>query len=192
MIDYKTALQLAQKSGGMDDAEVNDFLELLMSASLSEADGATLLVQLAERGETGAEVAAFVKGLRAHAVPCHFHSPALDVCGTGGSGLTRYNISTTVAFICAAAGIPVAKHGNRGSQKPNGSFDLLDELAIPFTFNGEQLAHIIKESNVCFLFARLMHPAVGAVFLILLDHLRTLRRFHIKSLAAPMNKQRRF
>lgn len=163
MITLEQAQNLTAKTGGMNEAEANDFLELLMSGSLSETDGAGLLVSLAERGETGPEVAAFVKGLRGHAVECDFHTPCLDVCGTGGSGLTRFNISTTVAFICAAAGIPVAKHGNRGSKRPNGSFDLLDVLGVRFELSADQLAKTLKETNLCFLFARSMHPAVGKV-----------------------------
>ena len=182
MITLEQAQSLAAKSGGMDNNEASEFLELLMSSTLSEADGAGLLVQLAERGETGSEVAAFVTGLRQHAVACDFHTPCLDVCGTGGSGLTRFNISTTVAFICAAAGIPVAKHGNRGSRRPNGSFDLLDELDVRFEFNGEQLAAALKESNVAFLFARTMHPAVGKV----VPYRKAAGRRTIFNLAGPL------
>ncbi len=162
MIDLEQAQSLATGSG-MNEAEAASFLELLMSGTLAEADGAALLVSLAERGETGPEVAAFVKGLRSHAVQCQFDKTCFDVCGTGGSGLTRFNISTTVSFICAAAGIPVAKHGNRGSRRPNGSFDLLDVLGIPFELNADQLKQLMDESGLVFFFARTMHPAVGKV-----------------------------
>ena len=182
MITLEQAQSLAAKTGGMDETEASQFLELLMSATLSESDGAALLVQLAERGETGSEVAAFVKGLRQHAVACDFHTSCLDVCGTGGSGLTRFNISTTVAFICAAAGIPVAKHGNRGSRRPNGSFDLLDALGIRFELNGEQLAATLKATKVCFLFARTMHPAVGKV----VPYRKAAGRRTIFNLAGPL------
>lgn len=182
MIDLKQAQAYAARADGMNEAEATAFLELLMSGTLSEDDGAALLVAMAERGETGPEIAAFVNGLRAQAVQCDFHTPCLDVCGTGGSGLSRYNISTTAAFICAAAGIPVAKHGNRGSRKPNGSFDLLDALGIPFDFNAEQLGQLLHQTNVVFLFARLMHPAVGKV----VPYRKAAGRRTIFNLAGPL------
>jgi anthranilate phosphoribosyltransferase len=87
----------------------------------------------------------------------------MDLCGTGGSELTRFNVSTTVAFVLASAGVPVAKHGNRGSRRPNGSFDLLDALGIPFALPPAHLAELQRTTGLCFLFARTMHPAVAAV-----------------------------
>src|SRR5690606_968926 len=107
-----------------------------------------LLKSWAARGETGLELAATVRFLkeRAHAVPTR--QPCFDLCGTGGSGLSRYNVSTTVAFIAAAAGVPVAKHGNRGSQRPNGSFDLLEALDVAFDLSVEQEAALQQETGV--------------------------------------------
>ena len=169
-------------AAGMNAEQAHDFLELLMSGALSESEGAQLLVQLAERGETPEEVAAFVRGLQAKAVQIPVTTPSLDVCGTGGSGLTRYNVSTTVAFICAAAGIPVAKHGNRGSKRPNGSFDVLEALDIPFGLEPEHIAAAHAETNIALLFARSVHPAVGAV----VPYRKAAGRRTIFNLAGPL------
>ncbi len=147
----------------MDGGEAGEFLDLLMAATLDVADGAALLVALAERGETAAELAAMVRGLLERAVRIPPATRCLDLCGTGGSGLSRFNVSTTAAFVLAAAGIPVAKHGNRGSVRPNGSFDFLDAVGIPFAQTPRAHAELLERTRLCFLFARAMHPAVAAV-----------------------------
>lgn len=157
------ARALARRPGGMDATEATAFLDLLLSGRHLAEEGASLLVSLAERGETGTEVAAFVCGLIARSAPLAFPHDTLDVCGTGGSGLTRYNVSTTSAFILAAGGVAVAKHGNRGSTKPNGSFDLLDALGVSYGHQPEALVRLQRECRLCFLFARTVHPAVAAV-----------------------------
>ncbi len=147
---------------GMSEAETGALVDLLISGELAAAEGADLLVAWTRRGETAVELAAVVWNLLARAqVPA---SPAcMDLCGTGGSGLTRFNVSTTAAFVLAALGVPVAKHGNRGSARPNGGFDLLDALEVPYQLPPERLARLHAESGVCFLFARQVHPAVAAV-----------------------------
>lgn len=162
-LSAKEALALTQKSDGMTPEETTAVLELLVAASLEEQAGAELLKSWAARKETGPELAATVRFLRAKSLQVPVKEPCFDLCGTGGSGRTRYNVSTTVAFIAAAAGVPVAKHGNRGSQRPNGSFDLLEALGVPFDFTVEQEAALQAETGVCFLFARSHHPAVGKV-----------------------------
>jgi anthranilate phosphoribosyltransferase len=156
------ARALAQGTG-MNAEETIALLELLVASTLSVQDGADLLRTWAGRGETGPELAATVSFLRSHAIQVPLSAPSFDLCGTGGSGLTRYNVSTTVAFIAAAAGIPVAKHGNRGSHRPNGSFDLLDALGVPFDLSPDAEARLQDETGLCFLFARSHHPAVGRV-----------------------------
>jgi anthranilate phosphoribosyltransferase len=147
----------------MSEAETRSVLELLMGATLKPEEGGALLAAWGERGERGAELAAVVRGLleRATAIPAR--GTCLDLCGTGGSGLARFNVSTTAAFVLAAGGARVAKHGNRGSLKPNGSFDLLDALGVPFALPGAAHAELLERTKLCFLFARAMHPAVAAV-----------------------------
>ncbi len=162
-MDYRQAQEGVSAPEGMDAQQATDFLALLMSGELTVARGAGLLVSLAERGETSTELAAFVRGLLDRAIRVEGPLTCCDVCGTGGSGRTRFNISTTSAFVLASVGIPVAKHGNRGSRRPNGSFDLLEALDIPIDLSASALWQLLAETNLCFLFARTMHPAVGAV-----------------------------
>ena len=89
--------------------------------------------------------------------------PIMDVCGTGGSGKNRFNISTSSAFVLSAADIYIAKHGNYGSKRPNGSFNFLEELNIPFQFQPEGLLTLLKQAKCCFLFARYFHPGMRHV-----------------------------
>lgn len=162
-LTFAIALQLAADPRGMSAEQTHDLLSLLTSETLPVDEGAQLLQGWAARGETSLELFAAVNFLQDHAVRVPVVTPCFDLCGTGGSGRERYNISTTVAFILAAAGIPVAKHGNRGSLRPNGSFDLLDQLGIPFDLSPQKSAHLQQETGVCFLFARTHHPEVGKV-----------------------------
>lgn len=157
------ALDLARTPSGMTAGQTVEVLSLLTGATLEVAEGADILKGWAQRGETGVELAATARYLKNHAVQVPVDTDCFDLCGTGGSGLTRYNISTTVAFVAAAAGVPVAKHGNRGSRRPNGSFDLLDELGVPFDLSPKDQAQLVASTGLCFLFARTHHPAVGKV-----------------------------
>ncbi len=157
------ARDLVAKPAGMSEVEARGLLDLLMGATLPVEDGGALLAALAARGETGAEVAAFVRGLLERATVFPDPGACLDLCGTGGSGLARFNVSTTAAFVLAGVGVRVAKHGNRGSLRPNGSFDLLDALGVPFLLAPDAHVSLLDRTRCCFLFARAMHPAVAAV-----------------------------
>lgn len=181
-LSAKDALALAQKKSGMTPEETTAVLELLVQASLDESKGADILRSWAARRETGAELAATVRFLRDRSLQVPVERPCFDLCGTGGSGRTRYNVSTTVAFIAVAADVPVAKHGNRGSTRPNGSFDLLEALGIPFEFTVKQEAALQAETGVCFLFARSHHPAVGKV----VPYRKAANRRTIFNLAGPL------
>jgi len=87
----------------------------------------------------------------------------MDICGTGGSEFDRFNVSTAVAFILGTLGIKICKHGNRGSRKPNGSFDFIEELGIPIDLNGECLSILLEKTNIAFIYARKFHPAMKNV-----------------------------
>jgi anthranilate phosphoribosyltransferase len=157
------ALAAVSRSGGMIADETVRVLDLLMAKTLTPEQGAEILVAWSKRGETGIELATVVQGLLRRAAPAPTIGACFDLCGTGGSYLTRYNVSTTVAFVLAAAGVPVAKHGNKGSLRPNGSFDLLEHLGVPYLLAPAAQERLVKETSICFLFARAMHPAVAAV-----------------------------
>ena len=116
----------------MSESEASACLRVLLGGEVSDEQMAELLVALAEKGETADEVVGFCRVLQESAQPLTLTQDCMDACGTGGSGLSRFNVSTAVAFVAASAGIRIAKHGNRGSRRPNGSFDLLDALGCPF------------------------------------------------------------
>ncbi len=91
--------------------------------------------------------------------PVEVDIPCLDTCGTGGDGLNTFNISTAAAIVCAALGIPVAKHGNRSASGACGSADVLEELGVPIVLGAEGVARSIKTTNFGFMFAPNFHPA---------------------------------
>jgi anthranilate phosphoribosyltransferase len=147
----------------MSAEETRATIAALMSGTVTVEEGATLLEAWSARGETADELMAVVLTLLTRATAPVAPRRCLDIVGTGGSGLTRYNVSTTAAFALAAAGVPVAKHGNKGSSRPNGAFDLLEALGIPFALPPAALDRLLVETGVCFLFARTLHPAMAAV-----------------------------
>ncbi len=162
-IAVATAAAWVARHEGMTDGEVGELLTALVDGSCTPEQAVELLCAWSARGETGAELTAVVRFLLARALPLPPLPPGMDLCGTGGSGLTRFNVSTTAAFVLGAAGVPVAKHGNKGSGRANGSFDLLDALRVPYALPPARLAELQRRSGVCFLFARTMHPVVGAL-----------------------------
>lgn len=125
---------------------------------------ADFLAALARKGETTEEIAAFARALQAMAVipPLDAETrarPILDVCGTGGDRLNTFNISTTVALVMAAAGVSVAKHGNRAVTSQAGSADVLEALGIKIDLTPEQAAASLRDHHFAFFFAPNYHPA---------------------------------
>jgi len=122
------------------------------------------LVALAQKGETPEEIAAFASELRQRSIqpelpPALRDGEILDVCGTGGDKLNTFNISTTVAIIAAAAGVTVAKHGNRAITSQSGSADVLEELGIPTNLGPREVAKSLHDQQFVFFFAPNFHPA---------------------------------
>lgn len=137
----------------------------LMTGRLSEDETRTFLTDLARRGETAEELAAAVQVLRTHAValPLSTSDPLGDTCGTGGDRQGTFNISTLAALIAAAAGVRIAKHGNRAASSRCGSADLLEALGINLQASPQQVARCIEEAGFGFCFAPVFHPAMKAV-----------------------------
>ncbi len=122
------------------------------------------LATLAARGEAESELLGGAEALRAEAVPFNpAIVPLLDTCGTGGDGSSSFNVSTAVAFVAAAAGATVAKHGNRAVSSRCGSADVLESLGAVINLGPEACSAILAETRFCFLYARRFHPAVGRV-----------------------------
>ena len=143
--------------------EAEQCLNTILEKDVPDQQMAELLIALSEKGENADEILGFSRALLARSRPVPLTSNAIDSCGTGGSGLDRFNVSTTAAFVLSAGGVPVIKHGNKGSKRPNGSFDLLEKLGCEFDFEDDPLADIFAKTNVCFLFARTYHPVMKKV-----------------------------
>lgn len=136
----------------------------VMSGQCSDEQIAQLLTGLAEKGETVEEVAGAALAMRRHMTPIRSrHDRLLDTCGTGGGGSQIFNVSTTAAIVVAAAGVPVAKHGNRSITSRSGSADVLAELGVNVEASVPQVERCLDELGVCFCFAPLMHPAMRHV-----------------------------
>ncbi len=155
--------QLAAASA-LTDGQVCRAVELLVDEAVSAATKAEFLTQLARKGETTDEIAAFARELRRRAVQPVLDtelraSTLLDVVGTGGDRLSTFNISTTVGLIAAAAGVRVVKHGNRASTSPVGSADVMEALGIPFDVEAEAAVRSLREHGFAFFFAPRYHPA---------------------------------
>ena len=144
--------------------EVADAVRALLDDGVSEGAKAEFLTALARRGETAGEIAAFALELRARAVDPQidagkFGGVVLDVCGTGGDMAHTFNISSCVMFVAAAAGVSVAKHGNRAITSKSGSADVLAALGATIELSAEAARRCLEEVGVTFFFAPAYHPA---------------------------------
>jgi anthranilate phosphoribosyltransferase len=125
---------------------------------------AAVLVALAAKGETAEELAGFAAAMRTRCVRITPPAPDfIDTCGTGGSGAKTFNVSTAAAFVVAAAGIPVAKHGNVGVTSRAGSADVLRALGINVDLPAERVTEIFARVGICFMLAPLHHQATRKV-----------------------------
>ncbi|MFA4945865.1 MAG: anthranilate phosphoribosyltransferase [Lentisphaeria bacterium] len=137
----------------------------LMEGRATPAQTAAFLVAMRMKGETVAELAAAAQVMRRHAVFIHTGGAGavVDTCGTGGDGLSTFNISTAAAFVAAGAGVCVAKHGNRAVSSRCGSADVLAELGLNLEAPAAAIEQCIQEHGIGFLFAQKMHPAMKHV-----------------------------
>lgn len=147
----------------LTETQSEETLAEIFSGHADENDIKDLLVRLADKGETVSEIVGFAKAMRKAMVRVPLSKPCMDVCGTGGSGKDRFNTSTAMAFVLAACGVPVAKHGNYGSSKPNGSFNFLEALQIPIYKEVSDIQAQFNAHHLTFLFARNHHPAMRFV-----------------------------
>ena len=143
-----------------DDAR--SVFDAIMAGELAPTQIAAVLVALKAKGETVDEIAGAALAMRAVSAKVDVQAPHLvDTCGTGGSGAAkRFNISTAAAFVVAAAGAQVAKHGNRGMSSKSGSADVLEAAGVNLDLSAEQVGRCIDEVGVGFLFAPNHHPAM--------------------------------
>jgi len=159
-----TLLEQLASGRALTGAQVDDAVEQLTDATVPAALKADFLGRLAHKGETTGEITAFARALREKSVRPLLDSGTrtreiLDVCGTGGDQLGTFNISTTVAILCAAAGVTVAKHGNRAVTSRSGSADVLEALGVRIDLAPGEAAQWLRERHFAFFFAPNFHPA---------------------------------
>jgi anthranilate phosphoribosyltransferase len=136
---------------------------LMLDGKVSDDDIARFLVELSDRGETGAEITGAARALRARLIPIDAPENAIDVCGTGGDGHHTLNVSTAVSLVVAACGVPVAKHGNRAASSKAGAADTLEALGLDMEAAGRTAELTLREIGICFLFAANHHPAMRRI-----------------------------
>lgn len=132
----------------------------MLDGAMSDADIAETLVAIAERGETSDELTGAARAMRARMVPVAAPANAIDVCGTGGDGQHSLNVSTAVAIVVAACGVPVAKHGNRAASSKAGGADTLEALGLDLNRASETAEATLGDLGIAFLFAQKHHPAL--------------------------------
>jgi anthranilate phosphoribosyltransferase len=154
---------LGRVAGGesLSSDEMSAAMDAVISGASDEGQMALFLTALAAKGETAEEIAGAARSMRRHMTPIHHrYERLLDTCGTGGGGSELFNISTAAALVIAAAGVPVAKHGNRSVTSRSGSADVLAELGVNISATVPQVENCLNELGICFCFAPLMHPAM--------------------------------
>lgn len=144
--------------------EALEAMNIMMSGDTSNEHMAAFLGALRGKGESTDELIGFARSLREHAKPIDtIQRTLIDTCGTGGDGSQTYNISTTCAFIIAAADLGVVKHGNRAQSSKCGSADVLEALGIPIDLPPDRVKQSVEQTGFGFLFAPLFHPAMKHV-----------------------------
>ncbi|MAH06220.1 MAG: anthranilate phosphoribosyltransferase [Alphaproteobacteria bacterium] len=151
------------KGQTLTSTEMESAIDYIMRGEASPVWMASFITALTMRGETADEISAAANVLRSHAHSITAPEGSVDCCGTGGDGLHSYNISSAVALICAGAGIPVAKHGNRAASSKSGTADCYEALGINLDVPREKLESALKDLNFCFLMAPAHHHAVRHV-----------------------------
>lgn len=138
-------------------------MDEIMTGEASQIQIAAFLTALSLKGETIEEITAAASGMKDHAIQLQHDMDVLEIVGTGGDHSNSFNISTTSAFVVSAAGIPVAKHGNRAASSQSGAADVLEALGVNLMIDEQKSKKILKEIGMCFLFAQKYHPAMRFV-----------------------------
>lgn len=159
----KEILGRVQKGDLLTEAEMMSVMREIMNGEWENEQIAALLMGLSMRGETIEEITGAARVMREKALPVKAPSGAVDCCGTGGDKSGTYNISTAVAFVCAACGVAVAKHGNRAASSKSGAADVLEAMGINLDVAHEKLEIALEKFNFAFLMAPQHHAAMRYV-----------------------------
>jgi len=144
-------------------AESEDLFGRILDGLVPDEEIAATLVEIAERGETAEEIAGAVRAMKARMKRVSAPEGAIDVCGTGGDGQHSVNVSTAVALVVAACGVPVAKHGNRAASSLAGGADTLEAVGLNIARASELAEQTLPDLGIAFLFAQTHHPALARV-----------------------------
>lgn len=163
-IDPREALRRVTSGESLGRDEAEDLFGRMIDGEVSDPLKAALLVALRMKGEAVAEMAGAAAAMRRRAtrIP-HRREAVVDTCGTGGDGRGTFNISTAAALVAAAAGAPVAKHGNRSISSRSGSADVLAALGVRLDEDAATAGRALEEVGICFLFAPYFHPGMREV-----------------------------
>lgn len=161
-MNISDALNVLTGNGDLSFHQANALFDLIMGGEATPSQIGGILMALRTKGETVQEIAGAAMAMREASVKVHVESENLvDTCGTGGSGAHKlFNVSSAAAFVAAAGGAKVAKHGNRAATSKSGSADVLQLAGVNLELTPEQVGRCIDEVGIGFLFAMAHHPAM--------------------------------
>jgi anthranilate phosphoribosyltransferase len=165
-IDFTSLLQQLLEQQSLSQSQAAQLMEGWLNAQIPEVLSGAILTAIQAKGVSATELAGMAQVLKNQSLQqqsIKYACPVIDTCGTGGDGSSTFNISTAVAFVAAAAGIKVAKHGNRSASSKVGSADVLEYLGVDLTASPEKVTAAVENVGVTFLFARGWHPAMKSV-----------------------------
>jgi anthranilate phosphoribosyltransferase len=156
----KSAIQSVLNGKDLDFETAKAVMNAMMDGTATQSQMGALLAGLRMKGETVEEITACATVMREKGLKINPVRNVIDIVGTGGDGTNTFNISSTSAFVIAAAGVPVAKHGNRGVSSKSGAADVLECLGINLNLTPAQSEDILQKSNICFMFAPIYHSSM--------------------------------
>lgn len=157
---FEDYLQKVMKGNDLQTCEMEEAMEAIMEGEISSIKLAGFLVALKMKSESNEEITGAARVMRDKALTVDYSGEVIDTCGTGGDGSDTFNISTAVTFVLAAAGLTVAKHGNRSVSSRSGSADVLEAMGVNLELTPEQVRECMEEVNLGFLFAPVYHKAM--------------------------------
>ena len=159
----KEAIAKLIKKENLTTEMMEQVMEEIMIGEATDAQKASFLTAMTMKGETIDEITSAAKVMRSHCEKFLNDMDVLEIVGTGGDGANTINISTIASIIVSSTGIPVAKHGNRAASSKCGTADCLEALGVNINLSPAESAILLKEHNMCFLFAQKYHPAMRFV-----------------------------
>jgi len=161
-MNIQQAIAHTTRHHSLTEAEAYAVMNQIMAGEATPAQIGGYLIALGMKGESIEEIAGSARSMREHAIVVHHNTDGklVDTCGTGGDHSGTFNVSTTVAFVVAGAGVPVAKHGNRSITSKSGSADVLKALGVNLDLTPAQVGRCIDEVGIGFLYAIHHHPAM--------------------------------